>query len=143
MSSNVQLTSIETLVFALGVSEFNIDEIDLELLLCLDTNQERRSTTSEDDFVGVMSGFEDEGKRSLELLQNSLDKVGESDALIGLRIVNVFREDSNGLSISLTFELVSTLLEDKSESSSVGDDTIMDDAEIGLGIGPERMAVDD
>jgi hypothetical protein len=49
----------------LGGREFDIDEIDLELLFSLDANEERRTATSSDDFVGVVGALEDECERAL------------------------------------------------------------------------------
>jgi hypothetical protein len=45
--------------------EFDIDEIDLELLFGLDANEERRTATSSDGFVGVMGALEDECEGAL------------------------------------------------------------------------------
>jgi hypothetical protein len=49
----------------LGGREFDIDEIDLELLFGLDTNEEGRAATSSDDFVGVVDALEDECEGAL------------------------------------------------------------------------------
>ena len=90
----------------LGGREFNIDEIDLELLFGLDTNEERRTATSSDDFVGVVGALEDECKRALgvgvnvvtmdrlldtylELLQDGLDEVGEGWLLVLVGVPDV------------------------------------------------------
>jgi len=48
-----------------GGREFDIDEIDLEFLFSLDANEERRTATSSDDFVGVVGALEDECERAL------------------------------------------------------------------------------
>lgn len=44
--------------------EFDIDEIDLEFPLSLDTDEDRGTTTSDDDFIRVVNGFEDESEGS-------------------------------------------------------------------------------
>lgn len=52
-----------TLVTALsGVTELNINKVNLELLSGLDTDQEGRTTTGSNDFIRVMLALEDEGK---------------------------------------------------------------------------------
>ena len=58
----VGLTSIKTLTIAFRVGELDIDKVNLQLLLSLDTDQKGRTTTSSDNFVGVVRGLEDEGK---------------------------------------------------------------------------------
>lgn len=137
-----RLTSIDRLVLALS-SKLDINKVNLQLLLGLDTNQQRRTTTGGDDFIGVVGRFEDERERTFQLLQHGLDEFGEVHALARLRVVDVLGQDGDGFGIGLALERVSTLLEDEAESGGVGDDTIVDDGEIGLGIGLERMAVDD
>ena len=54
----------------LGGREFDIDEINLEFLFSLDANEERRTATSSDDFVGVVDAFEDECERALTVEVN-------------------------------------------------------------------------
>lgn len=90
-----------------------------------------------------MRRLEDEREGTLKLLQDGLDELREVHALVGLRVVNVLCEDGRRLGVGLALELVAALLEDKTESSCVGDDTIVDDGELRLGVGLERVAVDD
>ncbi len=89
-----------------------------------------------------MHRLEDEREGALQLLQDGLDELGEVHALVGLRVVDVLGEDSNCLGVGLTLKLVSTLLEDKAEGRRIRDDTIVDDGELGLGVGLQRVAVD-
>ena len=72
-----------------------------------------------------------------------LDELRERGLLAGRIIVDVLGEDGNRLSVGLTLELVPTLLEDKTKSSRVGDDAVMDDTELRGRIGLQRVAVDD
>lgn len=46
-------------------SEFDIDEIDLELSLGLDTDENGGTTTGDDDLIGVVNRLENEGESSL------------------------------------------------------------------------------
>jgi hypothetical protein len=55
-------------------SKFNVNEIDFEFLVGLDSDQERRATSSGDDLVGEVDRLEDKGKRSFEFFENSLDE---------------------------------------------------------------------
>ena len=50
----VGLTSIKTLTVTFRVGELDIDKVDLQLLLSLDTNQEGRTTTSGDNLRRIM-----------------------------------------------------------------------------------------
>ena len=89
-----------------------------------------------------MLGLEDECEGALELLQDRLDELSEGNALVGLRVVNVFREDSYRLGIRVALELVSALGEDHADFIVVGNDAVVYDAEFGRRIGLEGMAVD-
>lgn len=88
-----------------------------------------------------MGRFEDECEGPFELLEHSLDERGESDALVGLRVVNVFGEDRDRLCVGLGLEHVAPLLEYDPELGRVGDDTIVHDSEFGGGIRSDRMAI--
>ena len=46
-------------------SEFYVYKVDLELPFSLDTDENGRSTTSDNDFIGVVNRFEDESESSL------------------------------------------------------------------------------
>lgn len=133
VSKNAARTSVD-LRIALGTSEFNIYEVDLQLLLSLDTNQERGTATSGDDLVGVVGGLEDECEGTLELLENGLHELGEARALVGLRVVNVLREDSGSFGIGLTLEFVPALLKDETERSRVGHNAVVNDGKLSLGV---------
>ena len=89
-----------------------------------------------------MTRLENKGERSLQLLQNSLDQGSESELLVLVRVVHIFGEDSNSLGIGLGLKLVPALLQDLAELSAVGNDTIVDNDEVGVGIGTNGMAVD-
>ena len=60
--SAMQLTGLTDLLIRLLAREFNVDKVDLKFLVGLDTDQERRTTTGGDGFVGVMLRLEDKGK---------------------------------------------------------------------------------
>ena len=124
-------------------SEFNVNEVDLELLVRLDADQERRTATSGYDFIGIVLRLEDKGEGSLELLENGFDKFGERDALVRLRVIDIFGKDGNGLRVRLALKLVATVLENEAEGGGIGDDTVVHDDEIVVGIGAQRVAVDD
>ena len=138
-----RLTGIQALLLALGAGKLDIDEINLELLLGLDTDQERRTTTGGDNFVRIVGGLEDECEGALKLLQHSLDKLSEAETLIGLRVIDVLGKDGNSFSVGLRLKLVSALLENETEGSSVGHNTIVNDRELGFGIRLQGVAVDD
>ena len=72
-----------------------------------------------------MRRLENKRKGTFQLLQNSLDELGEAHSLIGLRIINVFSKDCDSFGIRLALKLVSTFLEDKTKFSGVCHNTIV------------------
>ena len=56
------LTGLDSLSIGIGTSKLDIHEIDLEFLVGLDTNQERRTTASSDNFIWEVDGLEDKGE---------------------------------------------------------------------------------
>lgn len=80
-----------------------------------------------------MGRFEDEGKRSFELLEHGLDQLGEGRLLLVL-IEDIFGEDGDSLSVRLGFEPVTPLLEHESKIAAVGDNTIVDDDEVRVSV---------
>lgn len=115
-------------------SKFNVNKIDLELLIGLHADQERRAAAGGYDFIGIVLRLEDKGKGTLELLENGFDKLGERDTLVGLRVVDIFGKDGDGLRVRLALKLVSAVLEDEAEGGGIGDDAVVHDAEIAGGI---------
>jgi hypothetical protein len=115
-------------------SKLDIDEINFELLVGLDTDQKRRPTPRSDDLVGEMGRLEHERERTFKFFEHGLDEVRERDPLICLRIIHVFQKDRDGLCVCLSFKLVPSLLEHKSKLGRIGDDPVVDDHELGGGI---------
>ena len=137
------LTEIRLVQHRVGFTvKFNVDEINFELLLGLDTNKERRTTTGGDDFVGIMARLEDERERTLKLLQDRLDELSEAQTLVGLLAVDVLAEDRDGLSISLGFKVIATLLQKETQGDRVRDDAVVHNRELSLGVRLEGVAVD-
>ena len=89
-----------------------------------------------------MSGLENECKRSFELFDNGLDKLGESEVFVRIAIPDIFAKNGDRLSIGLTLELVTTLLQHLAQFSGVGDDTVVNNNEFATSIRAKRMAVD-
>jgi hypothetical protein len=124
-------------------SEFHIDKVDLELLLRLDADQKRRTAASGDDLVRVVLRLEDKGEGALELLEDGLDKLGERDALVWLGIIDIFREDGDGLGVRLALKLVAAVLKNEAEGGGVGDDAVVHDDEVVGRVRAQRVAVHD
>jgi len=129
-----KLTGVGDLMVSFLASEFNVNKIDLELLIGLHADQERRTAAGGYDFIGIVLRLEDKGEGTLELLENGFDKLGERDTLVWLRVVDIFREDGNGLRVGLALKLVTAVLENEAEGGGIGDDTVVHDDEIAGGI---------
>jgi len=129
-----KLTGIGNLQISLLASEFNVNKIDLELLVGLHADQEGRTAAGGYNFIGIVLRLEDKGEGTLELLENGFDKLGERDTLVWLRVVDIFRKDGNGLRVGLALKLVTAVLEDETEGGGIGDDTVVHDDEIAGGI---------
>jgi len=141
-SSVLQLTGIYDLLLGLA-SEFNVNKVDLELLIRLHADQERRTAASGYDFIGIVLRLENKGEGTFELLENGFDKLGERDALVWLRVIDIFCEDGNGLRVGLALKLVAAVLEDEAEGGGISDDTVVHDDEIAARVRAQRVAVRD
>ena len=130
---------------AVGVvltSKLNINKVNLQLLVGLYSNEKGRTTTGGDDFIGIVARPEDEGKRTLQFLQDSFHQCGECELLVVMSVVNVFGENSDCLGISLSLKLETALLENEAELCAVGNNTVVDNDEIRVGVGANGMAID-
>lgn len=123
-------------------SKLNIDKINLQLLIGLDTDQEGGTTTSSDNFIGEVRRLEDEREGTLELLEDGFDQLGEREAFgTALRVENVLGEDSDGLGIGVALELVATFLKDLPQLGTVGDNAVMDENEFRVRIRTNRVTI--
>lgn len=118
-----------------GRAELDVDKVNLELLLRLDSDEDGGSSAGDDNLVGVVDGLEDESEGSLlqdvaaserasedgrwrathELHDHTLDEGSERDLLPVLRVVEVLGEDGSDLGVGVTLEDVSSLLQDEPE----------------------------
>ena len=135
-------TSINMPPLAILTRKLDINKIDLQLFVCLDTDQERRATAGSDDFIWVVFRLENKSKGSLQLLQNSLDEIGEGQLPVLVGVVNVLGEDRNGFGVGFSLECVSALLKDSAKLGAVGYNAIVDNAEVRIGIRTDGVAVD-
>lgn len=144
-----------TSIFLIRITaKFDIDKVDLEFLVRLDSDEDRRTTTSDDNFVGEVHRAEDESECTFlsrgaqtvsakdcgtlsandestnKLLDDALDELGERHVLSLLSIVEVLCQDGSHLGIGVRDELVSSLLKDEAELLVVRDDTVVDDGEL-------------
>jgi hypothetical protein len=125
-----------TLLRVLGSGKFDINEVDLELPVSLDTDQERRSSSSGNDLVREVLRLEDESEGPFlmaphghrmsassttcvqdlitdQFLDDRLDQVGEVQPLGRLRVVNVLAENGDGFGVGIGVESVSSLLKNE------------------------------
>jgi len=89
-----------------------------------------------------VSRFEDESERSLELLDNSLDELGKVETLVRLAVPDVFTQSRDDFGISVRVEHVTSLVQDVLELFVVGDDTVVDQAELGHGVAHVGVTVE-
>jgi hypothetical protein len=89
-----------------------------------------------------VNGLEDKGEGALQLLQDSFDQCNERNAFVGLRVPDVFREDSDSFGISVRLELVPASLENLPEGNGVGNNTVVDDDEFIAGTSANGVTVD-
>ena len=82
----------------------------------------------------VVDGLQEKTESTLELLDDGLDERGE--AQVGVLAVDVLCELGNGLGVGLSLELVALALEQSLQLLVVCDDTVVDDREFPVGVGP-------
>jgi hypothetical protein len=110
----------------------NVDEVDLHAALGLDTDNKRRTLSGGDDLMGVVDGLDEKTVSTLELLDDSLGQVGEANGRV--LVVDVLGELGNALSVGLGLELETLGLEESLKLLVVGDDTVVDNGELPVGV---------
>jgi hypothetical protein len=113
----------------------NVDEIDFHAALGLDTNDKGRTLSGSNDLMGVVDRLDKQSIGTLELLDNSLDEIGETN--LGVLVVDVLGELGNALGIRLGLKLEALAGEQGLELLVVGDDTVVDNNELGVGVGAD------
>lgn len=108
------ISTLQTLTFAIiiGVPNLNINEIDLEFAIRLDTDQQWGTSSSSDEFIGEMNGFETKCERTFEFLDDGLDEFVETESFGRLSVPDVFTQDGDGFGIGIGVERVVSLEED-------------------------------
>lgn len=81
----------------------DIDEINLHLLVGLDSNDERRTLAGCDHLLWVVGGHHQETESALQLLDNQLGQIWEADVLV--LVADVLGQLWNNLSIGLGLKL--------------------------------------
>lgn len=112
--------------------KFDINKVDLHLLCGANTNDQRRTLTGGDNFVGVVNRLHQKTESTLQLLDDGLGEGGEVDAWV--LIVDVLGELGNSLSVGFGLEAETLRFEQYSQFLVVGDDTVVNDGELPFGI---------
>lgn len=86
--------------------------------------------------MGEVNGLDEETEGALELLDHSLDE--RREAQLGVLGVDVLCELGNSLSVSLGLKFEALALKQSLQLLVVCDDTIVDDGEFPVGVGPVR-----
>ena len=115
-----------------SIAKLDIDKVDLHLSLCTDTNDQRRTLTGSDNLGGEVDRLEQQTEGALELLDDGLDEGGEID--VRVLVEDVLGQLCDGLGVGLGLESEALGLEQSSQLLVVGDDTIVNDGELPLGV---------
>lgn len=120
----------------LGV--LDVYEVDLHLLRRLDTDDERGTLAGSNDLMWVVDGLQQKTESALKLLDDGLCKDGEIN--VRMLVVNVLGELCNRLSIGVGLELEAPGLQEGFQFFVVGDDTIVNNSKLPVGVRPRRQS---
>ena len=122
------------------LSVLDVDEVNLHLLGGLDTDDEGRTLAGSDDLTGEVHALHEKTESTLQLLNDGLDQAGEVE--VGVLVEDELGQLGDGLSVGLGLEAHALGLQEHPQFLVVGDDTVVDDGELPLGVGAVRVAVD-
>ena len=120
-----------------SIAKLDIDEVNLHLSLCADTNDQGRTLAGSDNLRGEVDRLEQQTEGALKLLDDGLDEGGEVD--VRVLIEDVLGQLGDGLCVGLGFEYKALGLEQSFQLLVIGDDTIVNDGELPLGVGSEQV----
>lgn len=124
-----------------SITKLHVNKVNLHLSLCADTNDQGGTLAGSDNLRGEVDGLEQKTEGALELLDDGLHEGGEVD--VGVLVEDVLGQLGDGLGIGLSLESEALGLEQGSQLLVVGDDTIVDDGELPLGVGSAWGLVSD
>jgi hypothetical protein len=110
----------------------DIDEVDLHAALSLDANDEGRALSGSNHLMGVVDRLDQQTIGTFKLLDDGLDEVGEAN--LGVLVVDVLGELGNALGVGLRLELEALAGQESLELLVVGDDTVVDNGELPVGV---------
>lgn len=87
----------------------------LELFLSLDTNQNGRTSLSDNNLIWEVNTLENESESAFELFDDSLDQAGESDLLALGRVPKVLQQLDNDFCVGFTLKSVAAFFEDNAK----------------------------
>jgi hypothetical protein len=119
-------------------TKFDVDKVDFEFLLRLDANEKRTALARRDNLIGIMNALEEHGVRTLEFPDDKLCELRKVNVSL-LLVEDVFRELGNTFGIRLRFKGVSLVLQDRLQFTVIGDDAVVHDDKLGLGITPAEL----
>lgn len=117
-------------------SWLDVHKVDLHLPLRPHTDDQGRTLAGRDNFMRVVHALDEETESSLQLFDDGLDEGGEVN--VRVLVVNVLGELGNGLGVGLSLELEALGLKESLEFLVVGDDTVVDDGKLPVGVRPAR-----
>lgn len=123
-----------------AITEFDVNEVNLHLLRSANTDNQGRTLTGRHHLAREAHALHQQTKRTLKLFNDGLGQGGEVNGRVG--VVNVLGELGDGLGVRLGLELEALALEESLQLLVVGNDTIVDDSKLPLGVGSVRVAVD-
>ncbi len=118
----------------LGV--LDIDKVHLHWLVGANTDDQWGTLSCCDDLVGVVNRLHQKAKGALQLLDDSLGKVGEVDRWV--LVVQVFSKLWDDLCVRLGLKLEALALQQNSQLLVIRDDAIVDNRELPRRVGPSK-----
>ncbi|KAH3660597.1 hypothetical protein OGATHE_004929 [Ogataea polymorpha] len=132
--------SVGTLSCCGGVrNELDVHKVHLELLLALDTNQQRRTLPGGHQFVGIVDRLDHQTVGTLQLVQDFLGQLVKFQVVVLVEIV--FEQLGDNFGVGVRSEGMALALQKRLELSIISDNTVVDHNELVSIVGGLWMAV--
>ena len=132
---------------SVGLNKLNVNKVNLEFLLSLDTNEQGGTLAGSNKLVRVVNRLDNEAIGTLKLLDNLLGQIRKVGLVINAVLLNVLVVDElgelgNSLSVGFRLKSVALGLEERLDFTVVGNDTIVDNDKLIVQVRALGVAVD-